>query len=149
MSRALPRVAALLLAASLVAGPVADACADEVDDYVREALRRQNVPGASVAVCRDGRLLKAEGYGRANVELDAPATPQTVCQLASMTKPFMAAGVMLLVEDIQVLQHDKSLSCMLVVNTLDAVRAIVLVADDALFKRPVGRFGESCLEVPR
>ena len=72
--------------------------ADDVDAYIERSVREHNIPGASVAVVRDGKLLKGKGYGLADVELDAPATPETVYQLASMTKPFTAIGVMLLVE---------------------------------------------------
>jgi D-alanyl-D-alanine carboxypeptidase len=41
-------------------------------------LRVRNIPGVSVAVVKDGRLVKAAGYGIANLELQAPATAQTV-----------------------------------------------------------------------
>ena len=72
--------------------------ADAVDSYVQGAMRRHSIPGISVAVVRDGKVLHAKGYGSASLELDAPATADTVYQLASMTKPFTAGGVMLLVE---------------------------------------------------
>jgi CubicO group peptidase (beta-lactamase class C family) len=73
--------------------------ADDVDAYVQAVMRRQNLPGVCIAVTNEGRLLKAKGYGLANVELDSPATPETVYQLASMTKPFTAIAIMLLVEE--------------------------------------------------
>jgi CubicO group peptidase (beta-lactamase class C family) len=82
--------------AALAAGP---AWADAVDDYVRAELARQKIPGLSLAVCRDGRLVKAAGYGMANVELQVPAKPETVYQSGSVGKQFTATAVMLLVED--------------------------------------------------
>ncbi len=75
------------------------AAADPVDDIVNAELKRQGVPGASVAVVRDGKLVKAEGYGLANVELNVGATSQTVYQIGSVSKQFIAAGIMLLVQD--------------------------------------------------
>jgi CubicO group peptidase (beta-lactamase class C family) len=42
---------------------------------------------------------QSRGHGRASIELGTAASPETVFQLASMTKQFTAAGIMLLVED--------------------------------------------------
>src|SRR4051794_33324504 len=73
--------------------------ADGVDDLVRAGMKRQHIPGVSLAVVKDGKVIKAEGYGFANLEQKIPATPQTVYQLASVSKQFVAAGVMKLVEE--------------------------------------------------
>ena len=56
-------------------------------------------PGLSVAVIHDGKIKKAKAYGLASVELNVPARPETVYELASATKPFVATAVMLLVQD--------------------------------------------------
>jgi CubicO group peptidase (beta-lactamase class C family) len=73
--------------------------ADEVDDYIRSEMRDQHIPGLSVAIVRSGRVVKAQGYGLASVELNAPATADTVYPLASITKPFTAAAVLLLAQE--------------------------------------------------
>jgi len=72
--------------------------ADSVDDKVRIAMNRQHIPGLSIAIIKDGKIIKAAGYGFANVEKKIPATPETIYELASVTKQFVAAGTMLLVE---------------------------------------------------
>lgn len=56
-------------------------------------------PGAAVIVVRRGETLLRKGYGMANLELDVPMEPDMVFRLASMTKQFTAAAVMLLVEE--------------------------------------------------
>jgi CubicO group peptidase (beta-lactamase class C family) len=73
--------------------------ADRVDDYVRLRMQREQLPGLTLAVVKDGRIVKAQGYGVANLELDAPATPQTVFQIGSLTKQFTAAAILLLVQE--------------------------------------------------
>lgn len=73
--------------------------ADAVDDYLARELRRQHIPGLSVAVIKDGRVVKAKGYGLANVETGTPAGPATVYKIASVSKQFLAAAVLLLVQD--------------------------------------------------
>ena len=55
-----------------------------------------------------GRLIKAAGYGLANVETDTPATPETVYKIASLSKQFLAAAVMLLVEEGKIGLDDKA-----------------------------------------
>ena len=73
--------------------------ADEIDDYVKATISQRNIPGLSLAVVRDGRLVKAAGYGFANLELAAPATPETVYEIGSITKQFTAEAIMLLVQE--------------------------------------------------
>ena len=48
------------------------------------------------AVIQDGKVVLARGYGLANVETGTAATPDTVYRIASISKQFLAAGIMLL-----------------------------------------------------
>lgn len=85
---------------ALVAGAACQwARADDVDDYIRAEMLKRHIPGASVAVVRDGEVVLAKGYGLANAELAVPATEETVYQLASVTKQFTATAIMMLVEE--------------------------------------------------
>ena len=70
----------------------------EVDRVVEAQRTKQRIPGLSLAVCRDGKLIKATGYGLADVELDVPVTPETIFQTGSVGKQFTAMAVMMLVE---------------------------------------------------
>ncbi len=73
--------------------------ADNVDDYISARMRQLHIPGLSLAIVRDGRITKAQGYGFANLELRAHATKETVYEIGSNTKQFTAAAIMMLVED--------------------------------------------------
>lgn len=88
-------VIALLLLA-IFAAASAPARSDEIDDYVRAEMQRQKIPGLSFAIVRDGQVVKAQGYGLANVELNAAATPETIYQSGSVGKQFTATLVMML-----------------------------------------------------
>ena len=57
------------------------------------------VPGASVLVVRDGTAVVRRGYGLADVENARAAAPETNYRLASITKQFTAAAILLLAED--------------------------------------------------
>lgn len=56
-------------------------------------------PGASVLIMRHDTVLVREAYGLADVDANAPATPATNYRLASLTKEFTAAAILLLVRD--------------------------------------------------
>lgn len=71
----------------------------DVDAIVQKAVDAKAVPGVGVAVVKDGKLVLAKGYGLADVETGAPAIGTTAFQIASVTKQFTAAGILLLVED--------------------------------------------------
>lgn len=57
------------------------------------------VPGASVVVVRDGAIAVSRSYGLADLETRAPVDDATNFRLASLTKQFTAAAVLLLVKD--------------------------------------------------
>lgn len=73
--------------------------AAKVDDFVQNELLRQHIPGLSLLVKQDGKILLAKGYGLANVELQVPVQPETVFQSGSVGKQFTATAVMMLVEE--------------------------------------------------
>lgn len=56
-------------------------------------------PGAAVLVIRDGEVVHSKGYGYADLEQRRPITPETPFDLASVSKHFTAAAVMVLAED--------------------------------------------------
>jgi CubicO group peptidase (beta-lactamase class C family) len=61
-------------------------------------MQRDHIPGLSLAVVKDGGI-KCAGYGEADVDHHIRATPETVYNIASVGKQFIATGVMLLIED--------------------------------------------------
>src|SRR5678815_1559963 len=86
-----------ILCAFFLAGIITvSAAGDEIDRTVEARLKRDNVPGTSIAVVRDGKVIKARGYGLADVENNVPATEHTVYQWASVTKQFTAGAILLL-----------------------------------------------------
>ncbi|HKU16493.1 MAG TPA: serine hydrolase domain-containing protein [Steroidobacteraceae bacterium] len=77
----------------------------EVDALMRNYTG--DVPGAAVLVLRDGQPLVRAGYGLADLETHAPVTAQTNFRLASVTKQFTAASILLLAEDGRVKLDDR------------------------------------------
>jgi D-alanyl-D-alanine carboxypeptidase len=72
---------------------------DPVDAYIKSQMETRHIPGLALLVVRDGKIVKAQGYGFANLELQAPVKPETVFQSGSVGKQFTAMAVMMLVEE--------------------------------------------------
>jgi CubicO group peptidase (beta-lactamase class C family) len=68
-----------------------------VDNLLRDY--SGNVPGASVLVVRDGKVVMRKSYGMANLEERIAATPDTNYRLASVTKQFTAASILILARE--------------------------------------------------
>jgi len=79
---------------------------DTVDRLVAAAMARMHIPGVSVAVVRAGKVIKAEGYGFADLEHNIPVTPQTAFKIGSVSKQFLATGIMLLAQDGRLMVDD-------------------------------------------
>ena len=73
--------------------------ADKVDEFIKAEMQKRKIPGLSIAVVKNGEVIKAQGYGLANIELNVPATAETIYQSGSVGKQFTSAAVMLLVEE--------------------------------------------------
>lgn len=86
------RVAFLLLAT-----PVASA--DAIDDLMREEMQARHLPGASLAIVVGGEVRALRSYGVANLELQSAVTADSMFAIGSITKPFTAIAVMLLVDE--------------------------------------------------
>lgn len=79
----------------------------EVDAYIRDWMARRNIPGVSLVVIKSNKVIKSSNYGLANVELAVPVNERTSFEIASMTKQFTAAALLLLVEEGRVSLEDR------------------------------------------
>lgn len=85
---------------SVVMGtPSKEAVQAYTDSLARNALLNGPGAGLSIGVIKGTDTLVWRGYGEANVELNAPATPSTVYRIGSNTKQFTAAIIMKLVQE--------------------------------------------------
>jgi CubicO group peptidase (beta-lactamase class C family) len=69
------------------------------DGYVTRVMQTFSVPGLSVAIVKDGRVVLAKGYGIRRMGDPAPVDERTRFGIASNTKLFTATALALLVED--------------------------------------------------
>ncbi|MGQ0641379.1 MAG: serine hydrolase domain-containing protein [Gemmatimonadaceae bacterium] len=91
-------VAAIVLSAQ-VAQSQDPATAAAIDLLVTSEMRARRIPGVAIAIVDNGNVVLRKAYGIANVETETPVSVNSVFELASVTKQFTAAGIMLLVEE--------------------------------------------------
>jgi CubicO group peptidase (beta-lactamase class C family) len=102
----------VLVAALLVAGAAATDAAPAApssaaasralagfDRFVEQQCALWQVPGVSIVIVHEDRVLLAQGYGLRDVEAQLPMTADTVQPIASITKSFTAAALATLVRD--------------------------------------------------
>ena len=71
---------------------------ESFDRLMTSFIARHNVPGAALAVVRDGKIVYARGFGYADRDTRAPVGPGSLFRIASVSKPITSAAVMQLVE---------------------------------------------------
>jgi CubicO group peptidase (beta-lactamase class C family) len=69
-----------------------------LDTKIPSLMQRYDIPGVSVALIQDGKILWTKAYGYANLESKTPMTTGTPCRVESISKSVTAWGVLRLVQ---------------------------------------------------
>ena len=83
------------------------AAATRVDRVVKDAMSTYKIPGVSLAILRNGKIILLKSYGLANVEHQIPVKPETIFQSGSIGKQFTAAAIMILAQENKLALDDK------------------------------------------
>lgn len=71
---------------------------EQLDTFIKQAMKDYRVPGASVALVKDGKAIYLKGYGINKTGTEEKVDENTIFQLASVTKTFTAASVASMVD---------------------------------------------------
>jgi uncharacterized protein (TIGR03437 family) len=71
---------------------------EQIESAFLAFMQANHVPGASLAIARDGRLVLARGYGIADVEQRQPVQPESLLRFGSIGKTITSIAIMKLVE---------------------------------------------------
>lgn len=70
-----------------------------LDPIFAARMSKLHIPGAVIAIVKDGRIIFTKGYGYADIEKKTPAVPEkTIFRIGSITKVFTAMSVMQLAD---------------------------------------------------
>jgi CubicO group peptidase (beta-lactamase class C family) len=67
-----------------------------IDRFFADEIARDRIPGAVVAIAREGRLVYYKTFGFQDKQKSLPMRDDTIFQLASMTKPMAVVGALTL-----------------------------------------------------
>jgi CubicO group peptidase (beta-lactamase class C family) len=71
----------------------------KIDAIVQDALVSTGVPGVSLAVIQDDKIVYEHAYGKARISPPLAATPEMAYSIGSISKQFTATAILLLAED--------------------------------------------------
>ncbi len=78
-----------------------------INNKVKKYMDDFNIPGLSIAVMKDAKLVYARGYGQADKSNGNMVSPNTLFRIASVSKPITAAAIMRLTETTNLKLSDK------------------------------------------
>jgi CubicO group peptidase (beta-lactamase class C family) len=92
------RMILLVLFLGLILPAFAHQLTDQVDKLFAQWDKKDS-PGCALAIIKDGKILYKRGYGMADLERDVPVTSESVFDIASTSKQFVAMSIALLAEE--------------------------------------------------
>lgn len=114
---AIATAAAAFALNSVHSAPLPEAAADEVgvsqqrlaklDEFFAREIASKRVPGAVIAIARDGKLIHYKAYGQLDPVKGSPMRLDAIFALASMTKPMVAVAGLILMEEGRLPLHAK------------------------------------------
>jgi CubicO group peptidase (beta-lactamase class C family) len=78
-----------------------------IDSLVKEVLKTFDVPGISVGIIKDGKLIHAKGYGVRSLKNNLPVDENTLFGIASNSKAFTSAAIAMLIDEGKMKWDDK------------------------------------------
>lgn len=72
---------------------------NEAHRIIKERMESMNIPGMAFLIAKDGKILDEGYYGKANLELDVEVTKKSVFAIASMSKTYTAAAILMMAEN--------------------------------------------------
>ena len=80
----------------VTSSPQTDGAYPELDDFIRQKMADEDIPGLAVVIVQGDEIIYLKGFGVTSLSDPQPVTPQTIFDLASISKSFTALGVLLL-----------------------------------------------------
>ena len=71
---------------------------NEAHRIVESRMESKNIPGMAFLIAKDGKILDQGYYGKANLEVDVEVSEKSVFAIASMSKTYTAAAILLMAE---------------------------------------------------
>jgi Beta-lactamase class C and other penicillin binding proteins len=104
-----------------------------LDKAVAAFMTEYEIPGMSIAISKNSRLVYKKGYGKADVQANTPVTDSSLFRIASISKPITSVAIMTLLEQGKISLSDKVFGEGAILGTLygskpynDSIKAITI-----------------------
>ena len=81
----------------------------QLDEWVHAWMGENKVPGAAVALAREGNVIYARGFGYSDRDAKMPVEPDNLFRIASVSKPITGVAIMKLVQEEKLKLEDRVL----------------------------------------
>ncbi len=95
---AIPKSPKMPAATDLQSHGVTNDQIDSLSEIMRQAVQQERIAGGSFLVAHKGKVVFREAFGYADLESKRPFTTEELVPIASVSKPFLASVIMVLVE---------------------------------------------------
>ena len=72
---------------------------EKFNTYINQSISEANIAGMAVAIVSGDSIIFTQGYGYSDIQTKEPFTPNTVINIASISKTFVGVALMNLVEN--------------------------------------------------
>lgn len=79
-------------------GPGTQVAIPAIDNAVTAFMTTYQIPGVSIAITKNGKLVYLKSYGKMSATDNTPVTDNSLYRIASVSKPITAVGIMKLLE---------------------------------------------------
>lgn len=86
------------LAGDIIKGNLGAELQTKLEPFINEAIEGYGLPGLAIGIVEDNEIAYAKGFGFKNIETRESVTITTLFHMASISKPFVATGIMQLIE---------------------------------------------------
>jgi len=86
---------------------ISNSVSSTCDNLVSSFMSTYNLPGLSIALAKDGKLVYMKGFADSNINGSEPVYPHHLFRIASISKPITSIAIMKLIEDGQLNLSDK------------------------------------------
>src|SRR6185295_19565178 len=83
----------------VAAGTLDDEKLAQIDAYVTDTMNRFAMPGVTIAIVQDGRIIHRNGFGVKELGKDSPVTPDTLFMIGSVPKAMTSMMMGTLVDE--------------------------------------------------
>ena len=108
---------------------------DSLENYIEKGMKLWKIPGLSIAIVKDGKVVHLKGYGVTDLSSKQPVDENTLFMIGSNTKLFTATALAMLEQEKKISLDDKVKKWVPYFNLKDTLASNAVIIRDLLCHR--------------